>query len=206
MQPTGSRAHGGCIFPFNPAIDPQIAPAFWRAEHCPLVISLSSSQDLPKREDHIRVFQAGSEGTDLFVIRGRHVTHRLTRAAATGDGVSNFSVRADAHLRNRLACIDAFATGTSIASRRVPRPTPYQIARLALFLSILDRLNDGSNGPAANIRSLASDLVFPGAPLPARAIEWKTSSYRRHTQRLVAAARVMCRSGYLHLLVGRLGA
>lgn len=100
----------------------------------------------------------------------------------------------------RLACLAAFS-GRKPSLRARLRPTSYQAVRLALMLAILDRLEDVDGHPV-RIRAIASELVFPGSPLPSRAIEWKSSTYRRQTQRLIAAAKAMRAGGYRQLLLG----
>lgn len=70
-----------------------------------------------------------------------------------------------------------------------------------MLLRILDYLADsGAAGPT--VREIASEVVYNRAN-PSRATEWKTSSERRHTQRLVREARVMMQGGYVKLLQGR---
>jgi repressor of nif and glnA expression len=76
---------------------------------------------------------------------------------------------------------------------------------MALLLAILDVLAE-HGGQCVNTRHIAAELVFPGAQIPDRAIEWKSSSLRRQTQRLIAAAKSMRDGGYRHLLHGQVAA
>jgi hypothetical protein len=117
---------------------------------------------------------------------------------------SDFIVRADSTISLRLAALDAFCAGArrrnSSAIGNALRPSAYVRHRLALLLAILDRMED-PDAPAATVRQIAHDLVFPGLAHD-RAVEWKSSSRRRQTQRLMAKARHMTTSGYLDLLRG----
>lgn len=68
------------------------------------------------------------------------------------------------------------------------------------MLAILDHLV-GATDKEVTIRSLAETFVFPGTG-SGRSIEWKTSSSRRQTQRLVREAIAMTNGGYRKLLNG----
>lgn len=136
------------------------------------------------------------------MIRNAVGAHRLEVAIdATGSG-PKVEMPLDAALCVRLACLQAYASGKSALTVRL-RPTAYQAGRLALMLAILDRLDDGHK-PAADIRMIAAELVFPGTKLPRRAIEWKSSGLRRQTQRIVAVARSMRDHGFRRLLHGQI--
>jgi hypothetical protein len=102
----------------------------------------------------------------------------------------------------RLACLAAFSDRKPLVRVRL-RPTSYQVARLAQMLAILDRFRDDHRQPV-RVRTIAAEIVFPGSAMPSRAIEWKSSIYRRQTQRLIAAAQAMRADGYRHLLLGRM--
>lgn len=136
-----------------------------------------------------------------LVIRGTHGAHRVALAVNDERERPSIALRLDASLLLRLACLEALASGKPALPPRL-RPTPYQAGRLGLMLAILDRLEDEGNGPAS-LRAIAAELVFPGADLPTRAVEWKSSSLKRQTQRLVAIARSLRDGGYRNLLQGR---
>jgi hypothetical protein len=110
----------------------------------------------------------------------------------------------DRDLGLRIACLAHFVGPRSGTRPAQLRPTAGQSRRLVLMLAILDRLDHSSDPSNAGIRALASELVYPRIALPPRAIDWKTSSYRRQTQRLVAAAKAMRATGYRDLLRGKL--
>lgn len=81
-----------------------------------------------------------------------------------------------------------------MAAKGIVLPSAYQRRRLVLLLAILDGLADG-----ASARDLAVWLIFPNHRLSGTA-DWRGSSEKRHTQRLIGAARRMARCGYLRLL------
>ncbi|MBD3774937.1 MAG: DUF2285 domain-containing protein [Rhodobacteraceae bacterium] len=79
-------------------------------------------------------------------------------------------------------------------------PTAYRRHRFCLLLRILDLVEANADRPPS-LRTIAAKAVFPGRNF-GPAIEWKSSSHRRQTQRLVASARHMAQSGYRRLLLG----
>ena len=68
------------------------------------------------------------------------------------------------------------------------------------MLKLLDALDEAA-GKNPTTRELATILGLSQTDL--RAIDWKTSSARRQTQRLVVEARQMAASGYRDLLSAR---
>ena len=79
-------------------------------------------------------------------------------------------------------------------------PTPFQRSRLNLMLRILDCLANDAGNPNP-IREIGQLIVYPRTRF-ASAAEWKTSSERRRTQRLVQEAKSLVNGGYLALLKG----
>lgn len=128
--------------------------------------------------------------------------HRIELLTDPTGGGPSVELPLDASLGVRLACLQAYASGRSASPARL-WPTAYQAGRLALMLAILDRLDDAENS-SGDTRVIAAELVFPGAELPRRAIEWKSSSLRRQTQRIVAAAQWMRARGFRRLLDGQI--
>lgn len=133
--------------------------------------------------------------------------HRLLVREQSAGATSGYFVAADAHLEMRLAAIARFhepsGRSSCVVGRQVLRPTAYQKHRLVLFLKILDRLADPEK-PHPALRNIAADVVYPKSQF-GRAIEWKSSSERRRTQRLVKEAKHLMRTGYRDLLKGRAG-
>jgi hypothetical protein len=135
-----------------------------------------------------------------LVLRGTFGAHRVELAVKARSALASLALGLDASLLPRLACLEALVSGKPDVPLRL-RPTPYQASRLGLMLAVLDRLGEDTNGPAS-IRTIATELAFPGADLAGRAIEWKSSSIRRQTQRIIANARWLRDGGYRHLLHG----
>lgn len=81
-------------------------------------------------------------------------------------------------------------------------PTPFQRSRLDVMLRILDYLADNAGNPNP-IREIGQLIVYPRTKF-ASAAEWKTSSERRRTQRLVNEAKSLVNGGYRTLLKGEL--
>ncbi|WP_310531302.1 DUF2285 domain-containing protein [Novosphingobium sp.] len=79
-------------------------------------------------------------------------------------------------------------------------PTPFQRSRLKLMLRILDYLADNAGYPNP-IREVSQLIVYPRTKF-ASAAEWKTSSERRRTQRLINEAKSLVNGGYRALLKG----
>lgn len=77
---------------------------------------------------------------------------------------------------------------------RAASPSAYRRSRLVQLLSIYDALEAG-----ADQRDIAFGLVFP-RHRPLIGANWKGSSERRHTLRLIADARRLVTGGYRKLL------
>jgi hypothetical protein len=87
--------------------------------------------------------------------------------------------------------------GLRLGPDRAGAPSAYRRARLVQLLAIYDGLDAG-----ASVRDLAYGLVFTRhAPLVGAT--WKGSDERRHTLRLIAAARRLVNGGYRKLLCHR---
>lgn len=86
-------------------------------------------------------------------------------------------------------------------SRRIGafRPTRFQRRRLNLLLDILDMMR----GPAAPPTSyeIARQLIYRDLKI-GRGVDWKSSSERRRTMRLIEQARRLMNGGYRDLLRG----
>jgi hypothetical protein len=76
----------------------------------------------------------------------------------------------------------------------------YKQHRLRLLLRVLDCI-DNARGISGITRHVAQSVVFPDASLDRNA-NWKTSSRRRQTQRLINEAQSLAGGGYLGLLNG----
>lgn len=77
------------------------------------------------------------------------------------------------------------------------RPTAFQRNRLFLLLNLLDAEKAG-----ASRREMASALLYRNS-VPMGRAEWKGSSQRRRTHRMIDEAKHMMGGGYRALLLGR---
>lgn len=141
-------------------------------------------------------------GQSYLVTRGAMGVCRFEFSSKAGQEQPKVDLPLDDQVGLRLACLAAFSHRNVLVRVRL-RPTSYQVARLAQMLAILDRFRD-DHGQPVRVRTIAAEIVFPGSVMPSRAIEWKSSIYRRQTQRLIAAAQAMRADGYRHLLLGRM--
>jgi hypothetical protein len=148
---------------------------------------------------------AGEDARHLILQRAAF-RHRVKIKSCLASDGSAFLIGADSKAATRVAALRAFlASGdrtVRCAMRSVLEPTSYQRYRLTLLLQILDYLEQAPPG-ATSLRMLAGEIVY-ARDLAVRSIEWKSSSSRRQTQRLVKAARQMVETGYRRLLNGRL--
>jgi hypothetical protein len=81
-----------------------------------------------------------------------------------------------------------------------PLPTEFQHQRLQLLCDILDLVGI-SGAETLSTHELAFRRIYPGMTV-GRGAEWKSSSHRRRTQRLIAEARALMNGGYRALLAG----
>ena len=180
-------------------------PAFWCIDDAPFIIAAGSAQHDQSLLDRILssrrvVAEHSVEATRHLVIQGRHGRHRIALTAHDSEPhQTGFVCRADQWIEARLESVAAIvgATGTP----RFLRPTPYHRHRLIALLLILDTI-ERVGERVVTIRQVANEALYPDLE-PVSAIEWKSSSHRRQTQRLAAEAKQMVKSGYRDLLRGR---
>uniref|UniRef100_UPI00053F1A81 DNA -binding domain-containing protein n=1 Tax=Sphingomonas sp. Ant H11 TaxID=1564113 RepID=UPI00053F1A81 len=84
------------------------------------------------------------------------------------------------------------------------RPTAFQRRRLDLLLDILDMLLTPPSAPRPTSHEIARRLIYPGMTI-GRGMEWKSSTERRRTQRLINEALALMHGGYRALLRGVVG-
>ncbi len=146
---------------------------------------------------------------DKALSDGRHIIVADTDGShhiwlrSTANALAYVLVRDD-RLDLRLAAIRRFErklAGTP-QSRPIPgfQATAFQRRRLNLLLDILDAALDRERG-AATTHEIARRLIYPGMTI-GRGSEWKSSSERRRTQRLIDEALGLMQGGYLRLLRG----
>lgn len=128
-----------------------------------------------------------------------HGTLRI--AIVRGAGLTSLTamIPIDGHLGSRyraLARLKAHVDGVaSPANIGADTPSSYQRYRLNLLLRVLDILAVSDT----SARDVAMQAIYPRQNL-GRAAEWKGSSERRHTFRLIREARDMMMTGYRALL------
>ena len=195
------RVHGALNFPIDPELSARSHPAIWQAGENPNVVILSGSGAVAARAACDLIAKRTSNAGDHLVLAGGGARHRLLVMASARLGGDTYLIPQDQSVPIRLAALDAFhccVAGSAVPTKRYPlRPTTYQSQRLRLLLTILDTLGRAHEG--VTLREIAETLVYRGLSAQ-RAIDWKSSSQRRQTQRLIAEARRMASHGYLGLL------
>jgi hypothetical protein len=194
--------NGGWSFAFDPKLDPRDAPALWRPEATPAVLTLVpgpiASSDPPLSLDHLAPISSVCLSPDEHHLvaddeRGRHRlvcrTHHPSQPLAL---ILPFD--ADMPIRLEAAARLTRTGGSAVAYS----PTPLQRTRLVLLLHILD-----ASGEGLSKRDIARDLIYPNLP-DLRGAMWKGSSERRRTHRLVLEALRLRDSGFGDLLHARL--
>lgn len=142
---------------------------------------------------------------------GRHMVlgdvdgpHRLwVRGGATGRPLAYVIVRDDAiELRqSAMRRFDRRLSGAPPARLLAGlQPTPFQRQRLAMLLAILDAVLEREEGRLTT-HEIARRHVYAGMRI-GRGNEWKSSSERRRTQRLIDEATALMQGGYRRLLRG----
>lgn len=105
--------------------------------------------------------------------------------------------------REAAARLDRWLVGAPDAAPTGFLPTAYQARRLGTMLAILDLLQ-GADGPGVTSHDVARRIIYPRLSV-GRGAEWKSSSERRRTQRLIEDARALMLGGYRTLLAGPAG-
>tara|TARA_Y100000817_G_scaffold44607_1_gene31014 strand:+ start:244 stop:780 length:537 start_codon:yes stop_codon:yes gene_type:complete len=148
------------------------------------------------------IAQHENDAGQHMVISDTRNRHRVLLAREPSPGIDGYVVPDDADLGVRVAALSEFHRSkegaATKAHHRLLKPSAYKRYRLSILLAILDMLEDASP-KQVTLRELAKALIYPGLKA-GRAIDWKTSSQRRQTQRLVAEAHRMAAEGYRELL------
>ena len=194
--------HGASSFPLDPTRSAAHDPAIWRAEDNAHVIIITGKDATNADFAQMRTMAAKDSGTGRhLVLAGETARHRLLLINSPSHPDGSYLLPESPSLKTRLNALQAFRHSASLSTTASPvkkRPKTYQRYRLQLLLEVLDHLI-GSAGRPATLRDLA-EKIGNGADIKLRAIDWKTSSQRRQTQRLVSEARRMCSHGYRDLL------
>ena len=147
---------------------------------------------------HIANEATNHEGRHI-IFEGKCRRYRILIKPARLGLEGGYIIQYDPWLEARISAIWDFNKALEGAEiLRPTRPTSYQRRRLELLLAILDSkfLPDGRR---RTLRQMAQTIIYPRSEL-GRAIEWKSSSERRHTQRLISEAHHLMRQGYRALL------
>ena len=195
------RVHGALNFPIDPDLSARSHPAIWQAGENPHVVITSGSGAAVARGACDLIAKRTSNAGDHLVLADTGARHRLLVMASARLGGDNYLIPRDQSFPIRLAALDAFhccVDGSAAPSvRNQLQPTAYQSHRFHLLLAILDALSRAPEG--VMLKDIAGTIVYRGLSAQ-RAIDWKSSSQRRQTQRLVVEARRMASHGYLGLL------
>jgi hypothetical protein len=198
--------NGAWPFAFDPALNVDEYPAIWLPHLHPSTLVLGPPLAGQKGVDTHPLLQADglaadrSCGTMRYLVLQSHYGTlrialpsdiRLTSLAATIPIDGHFALRFCALTRLKAHVDDS----VPLPKTGADSPSRYQRYRLDLLLQILDILAR----PGTSARHVAMHAIYPGQNL-GRAIEWKGSSQRRQTFRLIREARQMMMTGYYHLL------
>lgn len=199
---------GACAFPICPQVSAEVNPATWLAEVAPAVIVLAPAPPglIGIVAESILlgrsiVSDISDRGDRHLVLTDSTAIHRLMVVSPDHRAGHHVAIVPDDCWGIRRAALDQFVGGNSGDGIGRLQPTSAQHHRLILMLRILDYLN-ATEPPEPTLRSIAETVLFPRRDL-GRAIEWKCSSERRQTQRLVSSARQLMQGGYRQLLKGK---
>ncbi|MDF1835853.1 MAG: DUF2285 domain-containing protein [Alteraurantiacibacter sp. bin_em_oilr2.035] len=199
--------HGAWNFPFDPRVSAAASPAIWRSDaNASVVIAAGDARSragtIGKWADWKVIAEYENGAGKHLVVADGHCRHRILIGRNLPHPVACYIVPDDPNLAVRVAALSEFhrsKEGAPItAHHRLLKPSRYKRYRLGMLLAILDLLEDSSPGQVT-LRQVAQALIYPGMQI-GRAIDWKTSSHRRQTQRLVAEAHRMAATGYRDLL------
>ena len=202
----GAPRNGGCAFLLDPNRSASETTIFWRPEIVASVLLLETAPAAfrtARRLEHLNLTdvtlhaQRGSGravvltdpgGDHHLIVSATDPTEPLAVLLPLDD---SFHIRAEAALRFHRRLLGR-------AAGPLPRAltlTPRHRLRLTRMVRALDGRSSG-----ATYREIAAVLFETHQQ---SATEWKTSSIRAQTIRLVRDAETMVRGGYLHLLAGR---
>jgi hypothetical protein len=148
--------------------------------------------------------------TDRLLSDGRHIVlgdidgfhHIWLRDVQPTQPLAYVIVR-DAAIDMRLAAVQRFdrrlAGAPPLGKTNAFRPAPRQLRRLNLLLDILDALHEP--GVTKTSYDIAQRLLYRDLKV-ARGVNWKSSTERRRTMRLIEQARSLMNDGYRDLLRG----
>lgn len=130
--------------------------------------------------------------------------HLWIRDARSGQALAYVIPRDGAMIRRAEATRRLDLRLSGVPPGRCPgavRPTAFQARRLHLLLDILDALLVPDEARPST-HEIADRLIYPRLAI-GRGAEWKASSERRRTQRLIDEALALMNGGYRALLQAR---
>ena len=189
--------YGACAFPFDPDRAPALAPAYWSpsATGAVVIIDADTGFSLPPIPAVGHFCRSAPDGRHI-VARTGHQTYRLWIRRRATRSPPAFHLPLDTAFDARLVATrqaQPWLAGGDEIGASDPSLSSFQAALLTLLLSLLD-----ARAAGASLREL-SRLAYPALP-PLSASEFKTSSERRGTHRLVIEAQRLRDGGYRDLL------
>jgi hypothetical protein len=203
---TGARRsppNGAWPFAADPQHDPRVAPALWRPDTAPVVLTLTPalapSSQPPLSLGHLRPIALHHSAADEqhLVADDAHGRHRLVLHATDGDAQLALALPVDAAMAIRIGAASRLAHATTGPASGY-QPTAIQRSRLAMLLRILDAEQAGMPK-----REIAATLIYPHMS-DLHGAAWKASAERRRTHRLRDEAVRLRDAGIADLLHGRL--
>lgn len=189
--------HGAFAFPVDPDQSPRDDPALWDPAVTACVVIIDPGPDFPTPQALPGLQQLGhaDDGTHAVLSAGGRTIRLWVRGPQSSNRTA-YHLPDDRLFDGRLRAI-TLARQWLCGSRGSDAPqgdlSPFQAARFDLMLRLLD-----AHGAGATLRELAY-LAYPAMPdLPAS--QWKTSSERRGTHRLLEQALRLRDGGYRDLL------
>lgn len=190
----------GLCFPICPDLSPRQTPALWLPQHAAAIVTL----EIPFEPAAFELPASARMLADRLIGGERHLVletalHRvrLCIRRAVGREITMIVIPMDGLAVKRLAAArtaERLLRGHREGAHNGALPTRYQRNRFILMLAVHDALADG-----ASIHDVAFTMAFPRTN-PLTGAEWKGSSERRHTLRLIADARRLVTTGYRMLL------
>jgi len=188
---------GAFAFPCDPDLPPETRPALWAPALAASIVIVDEGDGLARlavTDRHLHRRQC-HDGTHIVARAGRQkLRFWLRRAPALHD--TAFYLPLDALFDGRVRAVrqaQLWIAGGDAAIADDSRLSRFQAARLDLMLDLLDAKASG-----APLRKLAQ-IAYPALP-PLTASEWKASSERRGTHRLIVEAERYRDGGYRDLL------
>ena len=126
--PGSLPGHGDCTFLVDPADDPLVLPACWRADNSPFVLRIDSPQGGIRINGTTVQRDIAVGEVRYLVLRGSFGAHRVELAVTDPCAAPSVALGLDASLMARLGCLEALASGKPDVPLRL-RPTPCQAGR-----------------------------------------------------------------------------